>query len=620
MKVDAADAKVRKQSSKLNFRWLAIGILVVAFLTGGAFLGLRYYPQWREDKLVTRGRELISQKKYAEASLTAQRALQVNGRSVGATQLLIDLGETLHTSDVIPARQRLLELRPELLDNRLRLAEIALEMADASLAGKVLESVPLEARQRARYHELRGRHALLTKVLELAEAEFAEALRIEPTNEAYQLNLAEARLGSNDYGKRTAARREAERLMAKREYFYRASRMLIREALEHQSWSRAVTFAEALEKSPEVLFEDRLLYLSILHHLHHREFVSVLTDIQEAAASNADQVYALLSWLHSNNNVLMAVDWAKRLPREIAFKMPVAMALAQCYSAVENWPALKELLTSSDAAPDAAAGENVEIDWGSSEFVRRALLARCLRAEGDEKNAQVQWNTAVNVAQNRPDALASLARSAITWNWEAESNEVLWMVGRAEENPRWALDILYRRYLAAQSTRNMHQVAVRMYEVAPKEPWVRNNVAFLSLLLETDIERSLKMSEELHREEPENPNYTSTYAYALYVSGDTQKAVEAMKALGPEQLKQPGYAAYLGIMLASTDARDEARAFLVIGKNASLLPEEKKLVERALQKISASVDPDPQRSKIGYLVSFRGERSGTYFSRYTHCA
>jgi hypothetical protein len=129
--------------------------------------------------------------------------------------------------------------------------------------------------------------------------------------------------------------------------------------------------------------------------------------------------------------------------------------------------------------------------------------------------------------------------------------------------------------------------------------------------METNIEQSLKIAEELHREEPKNPNYTSTYAYALYVSGETQKALEAMKSLGAEQLEQPGYAAYFGIMLASTDARDEARRFLALGKDASLLPEEKKLVDRALQRISASL-PSAGRTLLAFCVSeLRGKQSST---------
>src|SRR5205085_3950863 len=134
-----ADPKGRRQPPGTKLRWLILGVLIVATVGGAAMVALRYYPQWSEKRLVARGRELINQKKYSEASLTAQRALQVNRRSIGATQLLIDLGETLHTSDVIPARQRLLELQPQLLDNRLRLAEIALEMVDPTLAGKVLD-------------------------------------------------------------------------------------------------------------------------------------------------------------------------------------------------------------------------------------------------------------------------------------------------------------------------------------------------------------------------------------------------------------------------------------------------------------------------------------------------
>src|SRR5215210_7285162 len=122
--VPAGDAKSKKPAQKAKLRWVIIAVLSVVFIAGAALVALRYYPRWSEKRLVARGRELLNEKKYTEASLTAQRALQFNRRSIGATQLLIDLGEVLHTSDVIEARQHMLELQPQGLDNRLRLAEI----------------------------------------------------------------------------------------------------------------------------------------------------------------------------------------------------------------------------------------------------------------------------------------------------------------------------------------------------------------------------------------------------------------------------------------------------------------------------------------------------------------
>jgi hypothetical protein len=54
-----------------------------------------------------------------------------------------------------------------------------------------------------------------------------------------------------------------------------------------------------------------------------------------------------------------------------------------------------------------------------------------------------------------------------------------------------------------------------------------------------------------------------------------------MAILSEDQLKDPAVAAYYGVILAGAGEKIEARKYLEIGKNARLLPEEKRLVDRA---------------------------------------
>jgi Flp pilus assembly protein TadD len=114
---------------------------------------------------------------------------------------------------------------------------------------------------------------------------------------------------------------------------------------------------------------------------------------------------------------------------------------------------------------------------------------------------------------------------------------------------------------------------------------VQNNFAQLSLLLNLNADRGQKIAREVYEQDPKNPAYASTYAFALHVAGDTKKGLKILETLTPEQLHKPEIAAYYGILLAAAgDAR--AAEFLDLGEKATLLPQEKALIEKARRSLA----------------------------------
>ncbi len=59
-----------------------------------------------------------------------------------------------------------------------------------------------------------------------------------------------------------------------------------------------------------------------------------------------------------------------------------------------------------------------------------------------------------------------------------------------------------------------------------------------------------------------------------------------MSAIPGEQLRPPAIAAYYGIVLAGAGDYARAAGFLDLGEKASLLPEEKALLERARRTLA----------------------------------
>ena len=71
-----------------------------------------------------------------------------------------------------------------------------------------------------------------------------------------------------------------------------------------------------------------------------------------------------------------------------------------------------------------------------------------------------------------------------------------------------------------------------------------------------------------------------------FMPGRSEKAVKVMEALPPEQVRQPEIAAYYGIILAAAGDHARAAEFLDLSETATLLPQEKALVEKARRSLA----------------------------------
>ena len=96
-----------------------------------------------------------------------------------------------------------------------------------------------------------------------------------------------------------------------------------------------------------------------------------------------------------------------------------------------------------------------------------------------------------------------------------------------------------------------------------------------------DPDRAYRLAREVHEQEPKNVDFAATYAFALYLQGDVEKASQLLAGFSETELERPQIAAYYGVILAGSGDFPRAAKFLDLGAKANLLPEERKLVEKA---------------------------------------
>ena len=270
--------------------------------------------------------------------------------------------------------------------------------------------------------------------------------------------------------------------------------------------------AKELQAYPEHQFNDRLLYLSVLKEMEHPDFASYLSSLENDSTNNATELASLLSWMGANGSSLVAIDFVRPLRPEQRSAWPVPLALAECYARIEDWRELEALTKAAT--------------WSGLEFIRHAFLARSYRGQGKSVLAAHEWAEAEKGASAQADTLLALKKMALEWGWKTETTDLLWSLTKFPQTEPEALQALYRQYSRDSDAHGLYKVLTRFAEIAPGDLTVQNNLAQICLLLGVDTGRAHKIAADIHRQEPANATYASTYAFSLFIRGDAEQAVE----------------------------------------------------------------------------------------------
>lgn len=549
--------------------WTVGVILVLA--VGGTF-GYTSYRNWQQRRLIAKANALVNQGDYKRASLDARRLLQINPNSAEGFRILARLSEKAGLRSALDWRRRVMDLGVATPNDLILLARAAIRFDDRATADVAMSRLPESAKGTAEYHALLADIALKQRDGIEMERQLSEANRLEPENKDYIMRLAALRLGANNPDTRAKGKQTLVELqndpMQRRE----ATRYLAEDALRQKNTLTALELARQLDSYPDKTYADRLLLLSALKAAFDPGFTPFLEEMQTTSAEDAESVGALLTWMNMNNLSREAIAWSATLAPGVIGNKLVQIALSDSFVTAKDWAGLQRSVNSGN--------------WGTVDFLRNALSARALREQGNEPESAAQWNEAMKKIAANPRHIMMLAETVEKWGWRSEAIDLLWLVAKDPLKGEEALGTLYRYFAKNADTENLYRVLLHRMELHPNDLNVQNNYAQISLLLNMNTERAQKIGREIYEKEPANPAYASTYAFALHVQGETKKGVKILEGLTAEQLRQPEIAAYYGIILAAAGDHARAAEFLDLGEKATLLPQEKALVEKARRSLA----------------------------------
>jgi hypothetical protein len=360
-------------------------------------------------------------------------------------------------------------------------------------------------------------------------------------------------------------------------------RALLNDAIQRSNLEAADRFAQELQLSPQVTFSDDLLCLDFYKKLDQKKLATLLEKVKSLAAREPDDLAALMGWMNANGMSADVLRWIEKLPPEKTATPPAAIEVADAFSAQKNWSRLRRWTKGGD--------------WGDFEYLRLAYQAYARQQSKQEgAEAETVWHNAERACAENPEREIRLARLASKWKLPAQAEQLWLRVAHDPLSRREALDSLFAIYRASNDLPNLYLTAMRLHETSPEEPLIAAEYARLSIILDRNTSEGQRVAKEAFDQAPTEPPCAVAQALSLNSQGRTPDGIAVLQKLAPEKLHDARVALYLAVLLLDDGKADAAHEFIDAANSGFVFPEEKKLLQDALQKQSSSTSSTPTPS------------------------
>lgn len=556
---------------KSVFNKLLIFVAVMAIVAAAGWFGRKAYKRSAEHKLIALAHQYEAQQDWRNTNLCLKRVLQINPVSVEAYHMIADLLDSTDSSGALPWRVQLAQLEPGNITNRFLWAQDAIKAQNLKSASEALSKMDDTSKNTATYHKLEGALAWNLGQTDEAQKQYAEALRLEPDNQANVLNLETIRLTSTNQTVADAARFSLENKITNAALRPIALQHLLSDAVARRNLPKALAYSKEIVSQPTANFADKITLLQLLRDAKSDAYASQLASLKAAAAHSPQDAFALGHSLAMTDSPATALRWLHELPTEIQTNLPVPLIITDCQIALKDWNGLFTFINRQD--------------WGEIEFYRFAVQSMAHRSLNQEPASANDWHRALRLTAHRLDRLSRLADVARTWGWVPEQTEVLLQITDEFPDEKWAVTQLMAQYYASGKTSELQRLLLKSHTANPDDARIENNLANILLLRNSELDQANLMAKQVYETAPNDPFVISTYAYSLYLQKKPDEAVKVLNNLKPEYLKIPSVAAYYGAIEAGAGHPTIAREYIALAESAKLLPEEKEMVRLAKARL-----------------------------------
>jgi len=540
---------------------ILVALLAIVF---GAKLVYHRLKAARAAQFVAAGDALAQAGNWNEAAQQYRAALQLDPLGYRSLKAAAQLATRLGRPEAVDLWEQVYKLPECTTTDRQEYAELLLKLDRLNAAERVIEQL-LKSDPDTRTLDLASRYC--QKMGDSAKAiEFARlAVKRSPNDSAARFQLAGLLAQTTDLPQRAEARKILWELAGTEGIYKRAA-------------------VEALARAPELSVEERDRILQALDALSPPNLTDALlaSDVRlQVYPDDAVRIYdeTIARWRKAKmEDLIQLARWlnAHEQPERVLGLFPVERAMENkelfltrldALAILQRWDEIDKLLNRSDVSFDPSAVES--------------FRARVAQERNATLDAESHWNHAVALAAGDPFKLRFVANFAEQSRATAPALKAYEQLAKFPEHAAFAYRGIQRQ---AQRTRDVSvqlDAAKKISALVPEDPDAAAELAYLNLLLETDIEANLATAKKLAEKYPNRLSFRVAAALGYLRQHNPSAALAQFQAPVPIDWKRtlPAWRAVYAAVLRANDRNEEARKMIETIPLDRLNPEERALIE-----------------------------------------
>ena len=540
---------------------ILVALLIVAF---GAKPVYHWLKARRAEQFATAGDTFARAGKWDDAAQKYRAALQLDPLGYRGLEGGARLATLLGHPEAVDLWEQVYKLPQCTTADRQEYGELLVKLDRLNVAQRIIERL-LKSDPDTRTLDLASRYS--HKMGDSAKAiEFARlAVKRSPKDDTARFQLADLLAQMTDLAQRAEARKLLWELAGTDGIYKRPA-------------------IEALARAPELSGDERNRVLEALNTLSPPNITDALlaSDLRiQLHPEDADRIYdeTIARW--SRGEIADSIQLARWLnvhqqPERVLALFSVERALKNnklfltrldALGILQRWNEIDELLTRSDLSFDPSVVES--------------FRARTAQERNATLDAELHWSHAVALAAGDPFKLRFVANFAEHSHATAAVLKAFEQLARFPEHAAFAYHGIQRQSQQTGEVSAQLAAAEKISALAPEDPDAAAQLAYLNLLLETDVEANLATAKKLAEKYPNRLSFRVTAALGYLRHHAAGSALAQFKAPAPIDWKraQPAWRAVYAAVLLANDRNDEAREMIATIPLDRLSPEERALLE-----------------------------------------
>ena len=552
--------KPQQRRSRL---WILL-LVIIVILAGGGVLGYQVVKARRANRFAVTGDALRNANKLNEAAIQYQVALQLDPDNYRALSGAARLASKADRPEALELWQKVIQLRKSTTEDRQDYAELLIKTNRLPLAAKLLDPLlknnpdSRTLRLAARYSAKMGENS---KALEFMRI----AAKRAPDDDATRYQLADLLAQSPEPAEQSEARKILWDLAGKSSAYKQVAVESLAAAPQLTADEQTRLVRELADLNSKTVKDD-LLADELKLQLHPDDAAHIYQEtIDRWRDGKIEDLIQLARWLNIHQQAELVLS---SFPIERAFEdNQLLLCRLDAMAILQRWNDIDEVLKQNEVTLDPSVIESFH--------------ARTAQERSAPMDAEMHWNHAVSLAASDPYKLRFVANFAEQSHATAVALKAYEQLARYPEQ----VDAAYRGIervgkqtgdISAQRTA-IAKISAR----TPEDPNAADQLAYLNLLLNEDVDKNLGASRKLAEQYPNRLSYRVTTALGYLRQHNAAAALAQFNGPAPIDWKQtlPAWRAVYAAALLGTDRDDEAKKIIATIPRERLNSQEQALID-----------------------------------------